>query len=225
MATEVTLTARTRTADELGSASSRRLRRDGWVPATVYGRGKDPENVAVPAHDLRQALTTGAGRNVLLTLDLEDGADHLTLARQVQVDPIRDDIIHLDFILISRTETVAAEVPINLVGDARGVTEEGGLLDQALYALSVEALPANVPSSLDVDVTDLGLDSPLTVADIVAPEGVEVVTDAETIVASVFILAEEEEEEVEGEEVEGEEGEEAEGEDAAAADESESDDD
>lgn len=212
MATEVTLKVRERSENELGSAASRHLRRQGWVPATMYGRGAEPRSVAVPALDLRRALTTDAGRNVLLTLDFEGDRDELTLAREVQLHPTRDEYLHLDLILISRTEKVSAEVPVTLVGSATGVVDEGGILEQALYSLSIRALPTEIPDKIEVDVSSLALGSSMTVVDVAIPEGAELMTDLDAPLASVLApAAEEVPEEVEEEAVEALEAEEAAG--------------
>ena len=190
----------------------------------MYGRGADPRSVVVSAPDLRKALSTDAGLNVLITLDFE-GDDELALAREVQLHPTRDNFLHLDFVLISRTEKVSAEVPIVLAGEAIGVTEEGGILEQALYALSIEALPMAIPDNIEVDVSGLELGSSMTVADMTIPDGIDLVADPESPLASVVAPAAEEEPEVEeleeGELAEGEEGAEAaEGDDDSGSDES-----
>ncbi|MBX7160501.1 MAG: 50S ribosomal protein L25 [Acidimicrobiia bacterium] len=218
MATEVTLPARLRTSDEIGSRPSRRLRRTGYVPATVYGRGNDPRNVAVEYKSLFRAISTDAGLNALINLDIDGAGSELTMARVIERHPTRDEIRHVDFLVISKTEVVSTEVPITVVGDAVGVSN-GGILDQVLYALPISALPTEVPQAIEVDVTALEIGETITVASLTIPEGVEVTVEDD--VAVVNVLAQrvaEEEEEVEGEEgEEGEEGAEAAAEGEAAA--------
>jgi large subunit ribosomal protein L25 len=184
MANEVTIDARLRTDDEVGSGGSRRLRRDGEVPATLYGHGHEPRNIAVPARELRRALTTEAGLNVLINLAL-DGEKPLVMAREVDRDPLRPQILHLDFIAVDRNEVVAAEVPVELVGTPIGVAEGGGVLQQQASTIRVEAAFSAVPSSIEADVTHLGIGSALTAADLVMPEGSTLVSDPATVVAGV----------------------------------------
>lgn len=215
MATEVNLDARLRTADEIGTRPSRRLRRTGYVPATVYGRGNEPRNVAVEYKSLYRAITTDAGLNALINLEIDGAGTELTMARVIERHPTRDEVRHVDFLVISKTEAVTTEVPITLVGEAVGVTN-GGILDQVLYALPISALPTEVPQSIEVDITDLEIGETITVSELSVPAGVEVTADAEHAVVNVLAqrIAEEAEEAAEGEE-EGEEG--AEGEAAAEA--------
>lgn len=215
MATEVNLDARLRTADEIGTRPSRRLRRTGYVPATVYGRGNAPRNVAVEYKSLYRAITTDAGLNALINLEIDGAGTELTMARVIERHPTRDEVRHVDFLVISKTEAVTTEVPITLVGEAVGVTN-GGILDQVLYALPISALPTEVPQSIEVDITDLEIGETITVSELSVPAGVEVTADAEHAVVNVLAqrIAEEAEEAAEGEE-EGEEG--AEGEAAAEA--------
>lgn len=210
MATEVDLKARLRSADELGTRPSRRLRRSGYVPATVYGRGNDPRNVAVEYKSLFRAITTDAGLNALINLDIDGSGSELTMARVIERHPTRDEIRHVDFLVISKTEVVSTEVPITVVGEAVGVTN-GGILDQVLYALPISALPTEVPQSIEVDVTDLEIGETITVASLTVPAGVEVTADGDAAVVNVLAQRGlEAEEEAEGEEAEGEEGAEAE---------------
>ncbi len=208
MATEVQLAARMRT--ETGSAECRRLRRSGSVPATVYGRGQDARSVSVGARDLSRALHTEAGMNVLVNLEIEGGDTELVLVREPQRHPYRDDMVHVDFLLVSRTEKVAADVPIQVTGEAKGVRESEGLLEQAMYQLTVEALPQRIPAAIEVDVTDLDVGDVLTVAELRVPEDVDVIGDPEAPVVTILTAApvvEEVAEAAEGEEAaEGAEG-------------------
>lgn len=207
MATEVNLKARLRNAGEIGTRPSRRLRREGLIPATVYGRGNEPRNVAVEYKSLYRAINTDAGLNALISLDIDGGSTELTMARVIERHPTRDEIRHVDFLVISKTEVVSTEVPITVVGESVGVSN-GGILDQVLYALPISALPTEVPQSIEIDVTELDIGETLTVAALRVPAGVEVTVDAELAVVNVLaqrVLEAEEAAEAE----EGEEGEEA----------------
>jgi large subunit ribosomal protein L25 len=207
---DVTLTAEKRT--DIGSGPAGRLRRTGKVPAVVYGLETETLSVTVPARELAHILAGESGANTLITLRL-DGEQHLTLARQIQRHPTRGDLVHVDFIRIRRDVAVAAEVPVHLVGEAPG-TREGGLVEQLLFSLSVEAKPADIPTAIEVDVSTLEIGDQLHVSDLSIPAAVALQHEADELVVQVSLprVVVEEEEAVEGEEgeaVEGEEGAEA----------------
>jgi large subunit ribosomal protein L25 len=220
------LTLRAVTGREVGSRSSRRLRREGRVPAVVYGREVDETTaVDVDARELGAALGTEAGLNALITLDVE-GKEILTVPREVQRHPVRGEITHLDFVNISLTETIQADVAIEIVGIPYGVSQDGGIMETVRNTVLVEALPSDIPSSIELDVSALLIGDSLKIADLAdAAAGVTILDDAEFAVVTVQaprIVEEEvpeELEELEGEEIEGEEGEAAPDAEAEAADE------
>jgi len=148
----------------LGSRPSGRLRREGKVPAVVYGLGTDTVSVTVPARELQHILAGESGANTLITLDV-DGENVLTLARQIHRHPTKGILVHVDFIRIDRDVAVSAEIPIHLVGEATGV-KDGGLLEQLLFHLTVEAMPGNIPVSIEIDVERLAIGDQLRVEDI-----------------------------------------------------------
>jgi large subunit ribosomal protein L25 len=199
---DATLTAQKRT--ETGSSVARRLRREGRVPAVVYGLGGDTASVTVPAHELDLLLRSASGGNTLITLKSDDG-DQLTLARQIHRHPVRGTLMHVDFIRVRADQTIEAEVSIQFIGEAEGV-REGGLLEQSLFSVTVEALPGDIPNSIEHDVTALVIGDSIHVSDLTVPKGVTVVTDPETTVAHVSQprVAEEEAPAAEGEAAEGE---------------------
>lgn len=162
-----------------GSRSSGRSRREGKIPAVVYGHGIDPLSVSVDGRALRSALTTEAGLNALLELQLE-GTSHLTMAKSIQRDPVRNTVIHVDFQIVSRDEIVTADVAIELVGDAEQVHRGGGVVDQSLFTLTVHATPDRIPHQIDIDVSELAIGDSIRVADLKLPEGVTIDLDPET---------------------------------------------
>lgn len=216
---ESKLKAKKRTS--LGSAVSRRLRRTGEVPATVYGRGSEAASVSVDARELYSALHTEAGLNAVINLDV-DGEKVTTLAREVQRDPVRGDIIHLDFIRISLTETVNAEVSVEYEGVPVGVRDDGGIIETIQATVNIEALAGDIPSSISIDINEMTIGDVLRVSDLPRLEGVTYLDDEESglvtvsVPAAVVSEAVEDEELLEGEEglevEEGEEGAEAAGE-------------
>jgi large subunit ribosomal protein L25 len=178
---DITLASEPRT--ELGSRPSGRLRREGKVPAVVYGRGSDTVSITVPARELQHILAGEAGANSLITLSV-DGESVLTLARQIHRHPTRGDLVHVDFVRIRRDVAVGAEVPLHLLGEAEGV-KDGGLLEQLMFQLTVEALPQHIPVALEFDVSHLGIGDQLRVEDLRLPEGVTVQLEADTVIAQV----------------------------------------
>lgn len=154
-----------------GTRVSRRLRNTGKVPAVVYGHGMDPVAVTVDGRELRAALSTGAGLNALLSLDL-GGQPRLALAREVQRHPVRGTVEHVDFLVVERGESVTTEVAVHLVGEATAVTSGDGVVDQALFTMAVSAPADRIPAAIEVDVSDLQVGGSIRVGDVRLPAGV-----------------------------------------------------
>lgn len=175
----------------------RRLRRQGLTPANIFGRALDSLAVQVSSDDLRHVLHS-AGRNEIVYLRLDSGEPRPTFVRDIQRHPLSDVILHVDFLQISLKDKVKLEVPLHLVGLAPAVDRHGGILVHGLDRVTVEALPAEVPSVIEVDVSGLEeIDQALHVSDLPVPEGVTILTDPEQVVAKVSppaVVREEEEE-------------------------------
>jgi len=182
----------------------------------VYGLGNETLSVSVPSRELAHILAGEAGANTLIDLKL-DGETMLTLARQIQRHPTRGDLVHVDFIRIRRDVAVSADVPLHLTGEAAGV-RDGGLLEQLVFTVTVEAMPGNIPNSLEIDVSALNIGDQRHASDLALPTGVITHLDPETVVAQVAAPRVVVEEEVEGEAAEGEEGEVAPAAEGAPAD-------
>ena len=178
---DITLAAEPRS--ERGSRPAGRLRRQGLVPAVIYGLGTDTRSVAVPSRELAHVLAGESGANTLITLQV-DGESILTLARQIQRHPTRGDLVHVDFIRIRRDVAVTAEIPVHLTGEAVGV-RDGGLLEQQLFSLSVEAMPGNIPVAIEHDISELTIGDDVRIADLRLPAGVDVHHEPDTLVAHV----------------------------------------
>src|SRR5260221_8678289 len=138
-----------------GSRASGRLRAEGKVPATVYGLGGEPITVSVVWRDLRSALTTDAGLNALINLAIDGHATELTIVKEMQRHAIRRDVLHVDFLRVSRDVAIEVEVPIILIGEAKAVTGNDGLVDQVMFSLTISAKPGSIPSDLQLDISDL----------------------------------------------------------------------
>ncbi len=176
-----------------GKGVARRARAAGKVPGVVYGRGMDPVAIEVDRRQFIQALQTDAGMNVLLGLDI-DGDTITTLPRQLQRDPVRGTLLHADFLKVDMSVEVEAEVPVHLIGgeNAPGV-REGGVLQHPLFTVTVRALPADVPESVDADVSGLNIGDQLRVEDLASTGKFDFVQDPETVVAAVAQPVSEEE--------------------------------
>jgi large subunit ribosomal protein L25 len=164
--------------DEFGKGAARRLRRAHKIPAVLYGHHTDPVHVALPEHETALALRAA---NVLLTLGLPDGADQLALPKQVQRDPIRDSIEHVDLILVRRGEKVTVEVPLVLVGEAQPET----VVNQERSVVSIQAEATNIPAEITLSIDGLDVGAQLTLADVTLPQGSELAEDADGLVVSV----------------------------------------
>ena len=169
-----------------GTRPARRLRREGKIPAVVYGLEAGPISIAVEWPALRAALTTDAGLNALITLEI-DGADHLTVIKDLQRHPVRRDVVHVDFMRIRSDQEIEVNIPISLIGEALAVTRADGMVDQTMYELIILTKPGNVPDSIVVDITDLQLGESIKVSDLPLPEGATAVADADEAVAISLI--------------------------------------
>ena len=154
-----------------GTRPSRRLRRTGRVPAVVYGMGANPITVSIDRADLRGALSTDAGLNALITLEV-DGDRQLSIVKDLQRHPVRRDVLHVDFLRIDPDEEVEVDVPLVLVGEAKKVTQASGMVDQVMHQVPLRAKPSDIPTEVTADVSDLEVGSSLRVSDIDLPAGV-----------------------------------------------------
>lgn len=208
-----------------GSANSRRLRREDSIPAVVYGQGMEPISISVARRDLRIALSGPAGMNTVLDLSV-DGATYPAIVKEIQRHPVRRTVQHVDFIQINLAEDITVSVPVRLEGEAKAVEQNDGFVDLVMNELEVTTTPRSIPDEIVVDITDMTMDSTITVADIVLPDGVIATADPELPVVTVLTVRtpvlDEEAEAAEAAEAEAEElteaGESAEGEGDAADD-------
>lgn len=162
-----------------------RLRREGLTPANIYGHNLASVAIQVSTDDLRHALRS-AGRNDIVYLKVDGDEPRPTFVRDVQRNPVSDAILHVDFLQISLKEKVRLDVPIHLVGVPGAVDRLGGILVHGVDHVTVEALPTEVPSFIEVDVSGLEeFDTALHVSDVPAPSGVVILTDPELVVAKV----------------------------------------
>lgn len=167
-----------------GKKVAKDLRNKGLVPANVYKGGKGALSIQVTQGDLHEALHTSAGENVIITLKISGDAavkDKTVLIKEIQREPIKDGILHVDFNEISLTETLKVNVPLTSKGEAVGVKADGGILEHVMWELHVECLPTDIPEKIEVDVTNMKIGDAVYVKDIPAPEGVKFLNDPELI--------------------------------------------
>lgn len=175
-----------------GKNAAGRLRRQGGVPAVVYGLDRPPLKVAVPARKIEDVLGLETGRNTIFTLSLA-GQDRsrAVMIKALQRHPVTERLVHVDFLRVDLDKTVRVNVPIRLIGIPEGVKTEGGLLEFVLRQVEVECLPADIPDRLDIDVSGLHLNQNLAVKDLPVKERVEILDDPDAIVCVVAMPKEE----------------------------------
>jgi large subunit ribosomal protein L25 len=167
-----------------GKGAARALRRDGQVPAVIYGHAREPQPLAVNTRELDRLLGRISAANTVIELAL-DGRTSRTLIREVQRHPVKRHVMHVDFQELVAGEKVTVTVPIVLVGIPEGVRTDGGVMDQVLRELQIEVDPANMPNHIDVDVTAVTIGHTLHVSDLVIPAGVTVLDDEGATVMTV----------------------------------------
>jgi large subunit ribosomal protein L25 len=164
---------------EFGKGAARQVRREGRVPAVLYGHGTDPRHVTLPGHDVLLALRTP---NVLIRIDGLDGGSQLALPKAVQRDPIRGSIEHVDLILVRSGEKVTVDIPVTVTGDIA----PDGMLDQQLIQISIEAEATHIPTGIEVSVEGLEIGAAVHAGDLELPSGSTLAVDPEILVLHVI---------------------------------------
>ena len=182
---EVHILAEART--EFGKGAARRTRREGKVPAVLYGHGTETRHLSLPGHELMLALKTP---NVLLYLDGLGKSSEIALPKAVQRDPIKGVLEHVDLILVRRGEKVTVEIPVRVTGQISAVGD--GMINQQLIQIPLEADATNIPQAIDVDVTDLEVGQSVHASDLKLPPGVTLQVEPETLVLAVIARTTEE---------------------------------
>ncbi len=169
--------------EKTGKGSSGRLRRRGYIPAILYGGKEKAQSLIVNTKDLERALSSEAGENVIISLKVGDKT-RTVIVKDLQTDPVREDLLHVDLCQISLRERLKASVPIEVRGEAPGV-KEGGILQHRLREIEVECLPTEIPESISVDVSELGIGDSLHVKDLRVIGDIEILADGEESVVSI----------------------------------------
>ena len=169
-----------------GKGAARALRREGQVPAVVYGHARDVQSLSIPTRELERLLDTIAAGSTVVELNI-DGKTSRTLIREIQRHPFKKQILHVDFQELVAGEKITVSIPLVLVGVSEGVRLEGGILEQIMREIEVEVDPANIPNHIDVDVTNLKVGHSIHVSEINIPAGVTVLDDPEAAIALVQV--------------------------------------
>lgn len=193
MAEREQITVRAERREGRGKNDSRRLRSRGMVPLTVYGGEGEAVSAAAPLKELAAILRSDTGHNTIFTLDVEGVGANDVLFLDRQLDPLRGRLIHADLRRLVSGEKVEITVPVHLIGEPAGMREEGGILEQVLREVDISCSPRDIPDAINIDVSHLGLHDVVHVSDIPADENIEILTDPETVVATVGVVREEEE--------------------------------
>ena len=188
---------------ERGNGPTRRLRKAGFVPGILYQKGEDSFAVAFAGRELRKVLHS-SGYTGVVDVEIDGETVRPAVLRDVQVEPTRDAVLHVDFQEVDLTVEIEASVPLRLIEIPIGVREEGGVLDQPVFEVQVRALPDSIPEAIEHDVSELNIGDTLTLGDLAAPTGVEILGEPEVGLASVTLPTAEEPELEEGELLEGE---------------------
>ena len=190
---EIVVRAERRT--RMGSNESRRLRARGMVPLTIYGGEGEPVVAAAPLSELAAILRSDTGRNTIFTLDVDGVGPSQVLFQARQIDPVRGRLVHADLRRLVRGQSIEVTVPLHLDGEPLGVKDEGGILEQHLREVEIRCRPRNIPDALHADVSGMRVHDVLHVSDLQVDESVEVITDPETVIATVSVVREEQVEE------------------------------
>ena len=175
-----------------GKNDARRARRDGMVPITVYGGGAETVAAVAPLRDLAAILRSESGRNTIFTIEVDGVGASEVMFHDRQIDPLKGRLIHADLTRLVKGQKIEVTVPLHLTGEPIGVKEKQGVLEQTVREIEIKCEPRDIPDTLDVDVSGLDVHDVLHVSDIPVAAGIEILTDAELVIATVGIVKEEE---------------------------------
>jgi large subunit ribosomal protein L25 len=177
--------------DGRGKNDARRARREGMVPITVYGGGAETVAAVAALSDLAAILRSEAGRNTIFTIEVEGVGASEVMFHDRQIDPVKGRLIHADLTRLVKGQKIEVTVPLHLVGEPFGVKEKQGVLEQIIREIEIRCEPRDIPDSLDVDVSNLDVHDVLHVSDIPVSSAVEILNDAELVIATIGIVKEE----------------------------------
>ena len=183
---EATLEATAR--DTFGKNEARRTRREGRVPAVLYGGdGKGATPIAVPPKALLKILHSESGQNTLISLKLAGAGDTRVLVKDFQIDPITHEVLHADFYRIAMDKVLEVTIPVTVHGEPKGVKQQGGILEFIRREIVIECLPADIPEHIDIDVSELMLHQGVLVRDIPTSPKWKAITEGEAMLVHVIM--------------------------------------
>lgn len=191
MAERNEIRVRAQMRDGRGKNDARRTRREGLVPVTVYGGDGESVAAVAPLSELAAILRSEAGHNSIFTIDIEGVGPSEVMFQDRQIDPVRGRLVHADLRRLVRGQKMEFTVPVHLTGEPIGVREEDGVLEQVLRELEIRCDPRNIPDSIDLDVSNLGVHDVLHVSDIPHDDNIEMLAAPETVIATVSVVREE----------------------------------
>ena len=174
-----------------GKNDARRLRASGKVPLTIYGGGGESVSASASLAELAAILRTESGHNTIFTLNVDGEGGHDVMFLDRQIDPVRGRLVHADLRRLVRGQKIEVAVPLHLTGEPIGVTEGGGVLEQMLREIEIRVSPRDIPDSIDLDVSNLGVHDVLHVSDLQVADNIEILNDPDTVLATVGIVMEE----------------------------------
>jgi large subunit ribosomal protein L25 len=173
--------------DTFGKNEARRTRRDGQVPAVLYGDGKDATPIAVPPKALLRILHSESGQNTLISLKLPGGGDTRVLVRDFQIDPITHQVLHADFYRVAMDRVIQVTIPVSVRGEPKGVKQQGGIVEFIRREIVIECLPGDIPENVDVDISELLLHQGIRVRDVATNPKWKAVTEGEAMLVHVIM--------------------------------------
>ena len=177
--------------ESFGKNASRRLRKEGRVPANLYGAEAENVSLILDKKDIFEILRSEAGENTIFKISYDSKTQDVMI-KEVQINPTNDELLHVDLILIAMDKEIRVTVPFVLTGEAIGVKTEGGFVDFVTREIELECLPRAIPENIEVDITGLHLHQSIKVEDISPPEGAKWIDEPETVIAMIHAQAKEE---------------------------------
>jgi large subunit ribosomal protein L25 len=177
--------------DGRGKNDARRARREGMVPVTIYGGGVETVAAVAPLRDLAAILRSESGRNTIFTVEVDGVGATEVMFHDRQIDPVKGRLIHADLTRLVKGQKIEVTVPLHLIGEPVGVKEKQGVLEQIIREIEIRCEPREIPDVLEVDVSHLDVHDTLHVSDVKVSEGVEILNDADVVIATVGIVREE----------------------------------
>ena len=176
---------------ERGKNEARRLRVSGRIPAVVYGAFKEPVAISLNPKDITKIIHSKTGHNSIFDLAIEGGETTPVIVADEAYDPIRSHLLHIDLRRIDLTRKLKVAVPVHVTGEAKGVKQQGGILDVVTRSVEIECVPDDIPNQFDVDVTELMIGNSIRVSELTLKEGVRVLTSGDAVIAHVVGIKEE----------------------------------